>query len=143
MKYLIALLLLVSISCTQEGMSDEQRAKLKEEKASRKIQRVTDADILVAAKTKAVQVYIQAMEEETSTDHIKWIGLHDSTASPYEQQMQEAYQYALDKGLSSYDNIEDLGKGEIVFTRPDQRYDSVAGFWLITLDKKEIIKALQ
>ena len=143
MRYLTLLIFVVCLSCNQQGMTDEHRQKLKQEAADRKIVRVTDADILTAAKEMASGIFEQRQGDSTKRDNVKWISLQDSTLSAYERQMQEAYQYALDQGLDLYDNIEDTEDGMIIFTKPDISPDSIHGFWVITLDKKEVIKALQ
>lgn len=124
-------------------MTDEHRQKLKQEAAERKIVRVTDADILTAAKEMASRIFKQSQGDSTKRDNVKWISLQDSILSAYELQMQEAYKYSLDQGLELYDNIEDTEDGMIIFTKPDISADSIHGFWVITLDKKEVIKALQ
>ncbi len=123
-------------------MSDEQRGKLKEEKAARKIQRVTEAEILTAAKARAEAVFIQIKNGKSPSSPSKWISLQDSLTNPYERQIQEAYQYNLDQGLEFYDNIEDLKDGNIVYTKPDLLQDSIQGFWVITVEKKEVIMGM-
>ncbi len=143
MKYLLLLLILITASCNYEGMSDEQRKKLKQEKAARKIQRVTEAEILTAAKARAEAVFVQIKKGGKPSAPSKWISLQDSLVNPYEQQIQEAYQYTLDQGLEFYDNIEDLKDGNIVYTKPSLFQDSIQGFWVIMLDKKEVIKGMQ
>ena len=136
-------MVLISVSCSQVTMSDEQREQLKNEKSARKIQRLTDADILNAAQAKAVEVYKLSQSNKNTPYQVKWVTLRDSSSNRYEQQMQEAYQYALDNRLELHDNIEDLGDGNIAFTKPDTQSDSMKGFWVILLDKKEVIKELQ
>lgn len=143
MKYLFVLSILICSACNQEGMSDEHRQKLKQEAADRKIQRVTDADILNAAKIQVEEVYSSNQSKRILQKNAKWISLQDSATSGYEQQIQEAYQYSLNQGLALYDNIEDTKDGKIIFTKPGIVSDSIHGFWLITLDKKEVIKGLQ
>ena len=124
-------------------MTDEHRQKLKQEAADRKIVRVTEADILTAAKAMASEIFKQTQGDSARRDNVKWISLQDSILSPYEQQMQGAYQYSLDQGLELYDNIEDTQEGSIVFTKPALSPDSIHGFWVITLDKTAVIKSLQ
>lgn len=143
MKYLVAVIILICASCNQEGMSDEQRQKLKEEKSARKIQRVTDADILNAAGVKGEEIYQLNRSDNGLVAQIKWVALQDTLTNPYEIKMKEAYQYAYNRQLELHDNIEDLGNGTIVFTRPELREDSIRGFWIIILEKKEVIKGLQ
>ena len=123
-------------------MSEEQRQKLKEEKVNRRIQRVTDADILNAAKIKAEEIYKHNQINKNSENNAIWISLQDSLTNSYAQQMQQAYQYAFDQKLALNDNIQELGNGKIVFTKPGIQADSIPGFWMILLDKKEVIKAL-
>ncbi len=141
MIYLAELILLVCFSCNQQGMTDEHRKKLKKETADRKIIRVTDADILNAAKIMAVEVYDLSKSNNILPKNMKWISLQDTLSNPYEVQMQEAYQYSIDQGLQLYENIERINNEKFVFTKPEILSDSTQGFWLVTLEQKAIIKS--
>jgi len=138
MRMLFCLLFLISTSCNQGSISDEQRKKLKEEKADRKIQRLTEADILNAAKSNAEKIFL-----EKDSSQLIWVSLSDSSITSFQKKMKEAYQYAFDEGMESFDNIEDMGDGNIVFTRSSINADSIAGYWMILLDKKNVIIGMQ
>ena len=138
MRMLCCLLFLISTSCNQGSISDEQRQKLKEEKADRKIQRLTEADILNAAKSNAEKIFL-----EKDSSQLIWVSLSDSSITSFQKKMKEAYQYTFDEGMESFDNIEDMGDGNIVFTRSSINEDSIAGYWMILLDKKNVIIGMQ
>ena len=147
MKYILLASIIIVFSCNQQGMSDEHRQKIKEETADRKIKRITDADILNAAKVRAEKLYksidTNKYNSSTSNEQIKWVSMKDTLANVYEKNMQEAYQYSLDQGLELYDNIEEVENAVIVYTKPEIIDDSLQGFWIISLDKKEVIRALK
>jgi hypothetical protein len=143
MRHLAALILLICFSCNQQGMTEEHRQKLKQEAADRKIQRHTDADILTAAKIMAVEVYELSKSKDILPDNMRWVSLQDTLSNSYEVQMQEAYQYSIDKGLTLYENIEASEDGEYIFTKPENLTDSTHGFWIIVLEQKAIIKSIR
>ena len=147
MKYILLASIIFVFACNQQGMSDEHRQKIKEETADRKIKRITDADILNAAKARAEKLYksidTNKYNFSTSNEQIKWVSMKDTLTNVYEKNMQEAYQYSLDQGLELYDNIEEVENAIIVYTKPEVISDSLQGFWIISLDKKEVIRALK
>lgn len=143
-------------------LSDEQKKKIREEKALSEIRKVTEPEITEAAmklgkeimssieKVKENPALIDSLERETNTK-ITWIVPGGANAQVVEQQLIEAYIAGAATGTIE-DNLQKLRNAEgnvdsLLFTRPVVKNLAdgavqIEGTWNIRISQKELILSM-
>lgn len=157
---LVALVALVlTVSCTVPPEKRVATEEVVEELESRKIIRLTDAEIVSGAREFGVELvtYLEKNTSDTTCGALS-LTLPDSLAGlseqlffrcdttesrlhPKERAVLAAYQTGAASGAPLDDNVQKLrDRKSILFTRPLLQQDSLIGMWSITMTRAAIIR---
>ena len=139
-SYVLLAVLALFFSCNHPGLNEEQKKQVREGKRSREIKRISELEILEAAKKRGQEITSTLKTKmDTSAIDFSAIWLADSvnTQDPKIKQLIDAYQYARDSDTPASIHIEDLNNGQILFAMPAEQ-----GIWLIYLTKSEIVRTI-
>ncbi|HMQ00408.1 MAG TPA: hypothetical protein PKC24_11555 [Cyclobacteriaceae bacterium] len=144
------------------SLSDEQRKQLKEQMQARKIQKISEGEIMEAALKQARTIIKQMAEEidfseaantmelarlsEKYEVKISWVDDAIEIINEKEQQIYQAYQSMPADGRAD-DNLQKLGSEEFLYTTPvftQQESEAMEfkGMWSITLSRRQVILSM-
>lgn len=167
MKKHVYILFLLLFAC-QEKTERTQNEAFRTERQNRTIKRLTDSQIVEFAfeKGKEVGENLNRILLEKIGSNPKNFDCKntfaiqiDSARFPYiqkasficdpktpmndtEKQIWDAYQYNLNIRAANSENIQKIGKTELLYTLPLQINEQFLGMWSITLSRKELVKVL-
>ena len=149
LNYLILFILTVLAASCGGGLSNEQRAQLKEEMKEREIVKISEDEIMVTALELGRTTYPQLLAHSESDSNFQetdftYSIITNTTNIENElfAEIFEAYNFAAQNGVIMDDNIQRDGDF-LIYTIPYIKEDLYEGVLFIRFEKKKIIQSLQ
>ncbi len=146
--YFYSLILVTIIACHPED--NRNMAKFREEMESRKLQRVTEGQLIEYA-TRIGKVLLDTNSKISNTEFfrkvdsaygiaLKYYQLHEIPLKTKLAEISDAYIYNQQNGIVSEDNLQKQGDSVLIYTRPVLTNNSLTGIYTAIIQKKKLIK---